>query len=128
MLLKKTFGQLFRYGLSGLAINGLLYGLYLGLTWVGVPPWLAATISFASGMPLSYTTHRRYTFQNADSSSHRKFGFIAAYISGYLLQIGGLYLLFTIAGIPHQIAQLAMMAMVALWLFFVQKLLIFRAP
>ncbi len=124
--LKKTFGQLLRYGFSGLVINGLLYGLYLGLTWGGMQPWLAATLSFAAGIPLSYTTHRRYTFQNADSSSRRKFGFTGVYISGYFLQIGGLYLLFNIGGIPHQLAQLTMMVLVALWLFLVQKLLIFR--
>ena len=125
-LLSKTFGQLARYGLSGVIINALLYGLYLGLTMIYFAPWQASTICFSIGIPISYATHRRYTFQNADSSIWRKIGFSGAYISGYLLQIGGLYLLFNVGGIPHQIAQVMMMAIVALWLFFVQKLLIFK--
>jgi len=126
-LLSRTFGQLARYGLSGVVINALLYGLYLGLTWATVAPWQASTICFFIGIPISYATHRRYTFQNADSSIWRKIWFSGAYISGYPLQIGGLYLLFNVGGVPHQIAQIIMMAVVALWLFFVQKFLIFKS-
>lgn len=126
-LLSKTFGQLARYGLSGVMINALLYGLYLGLTRMNSAPWQASTICFSIGIPVSYATHRRYSFQNAHSSIWRKIGFSGAYISGYFLQIGGLYLLFNVGGIPHQIAQVMMMAIVALWLFFVQKLLIFKS-
>lgn len=124
--LSQTFGQLARYGLSGLVINGLLYGLYLGLAWFGMLPWHAATICFAAGIPLSYATHRRYTFQNAQSSALQKLMFTVAYISAYFLQISGLYLLYSIGEIPHQLAQITMMVVVALWLFFVQKFLIFR--
>lgn len=125
-MIKRTLGQLARYGLSGIVINALLYAFYLILTQIGVLPWQAATVAFAVGVPTSYIAHRRYTFQNARSSRLRRLGFAAAYVSAYFLQIGGLYLLYNVNHIPHQIAQITMTVVVAAWLFFIQKFVIFK--
>lgn len=125
--LSKTIGQLARYGVSGIVINGVLYGVYLVLTAFGLAPWISATICFAIGIPISYATHRRYSFQNARNSNLRRILFTVAYIAAYFLQIGGLMALIRFGSIPHQVAQIIMTVIVALWLFLVQKLLVFRA-
>lgn len=124
--LPRTIGQLARYGALGVAINLALYAVYLILTEIGLAPIAAATVCFLLGIPISLTIHRRFTFRTDEISIGRRVLFASGYIMGYFLQIGGLYLLYRIAGLPHQAAQFVAMVIVALFLFCFQKFLVFK--
>lgn len=125
--LQRIIGQLVRYGFVGVAINLVLYLLYLVLTKLGSEPLLAATMCFLLGVPVSLIAYGRIIFKINQVSMARRFVFAFGYLVGYGMQIGGLYLLYMIIGLPHQFAQLAMMVIVALFLFCVQKFLVFRS-
>jgi putative flippase GtrA len=125
--LHRAIGQLFRYGMLGVAINLALYCLYLVITYAGVPPLAAATLCFAVGIPVSLTIHRRFTFRSGEVTAGQKLLFASGYVAGYFLQIGTLYALYSILGLPHQAAQFIAMVVVALFLFVFQKVFVFRA-
>ena len=124
--LPRAAGQLTRFGFLGVAINLALYALYIVLTELTVAPVAAATICFVVGIPISLGIHRRFTFRAGAVAATRRVLFASGYLLGYLVQISGLYLLYRIAGLPHQAAQMIAMVAVALLLFMFQKFLVFR--
>ncbi|MCG7522018.1 GtrA family protein [Ruegeria sp. Ofav3-42] len=118
--------QVLRFGLGGVGVNLTLYGLYLVVTPLGVEPVMASSLVFAIGIPFSFVVHRRFTFCSTEARRTRKALFAIAYLTGYLVQISTLYILFYHIGFPHQIAQFGAMLLVAALMFVVQKLLVFR--
>lgn len=120
------FGQLLRYGLSGIVINLSLYFTYLVLVGFGSLPVIASTIVFCIGVPISLSTHRHFTFQSDQISKVRKAIFILSYIFGYLTQIGILSILHYDLGFTHQISQAIAICVVALVIFIVQKQIVFK--
>ena len=54
--------QLWRYGLVGLSQNAIGYGLYLLVTWLGLPPKTAVSILYVVGVLISFFGNRRFTF------------------------------------------------------------------
>lgn len=127
MNLPVFMAQLVRFGLSGAAINVGLYVIYLLLTMLGIAPVLAATAVFAMGIPISLFVHARFSFRKPVVSTGAALVFWMAYVTGYFVQIGTLYALYRGLGVPHQIAQLIAMGVVALMLFMIQKTMVFKA-
>ena len=124
----KTVFQIGRFGIVGLALNGVLYLFYLILTeTAGMAPVAASTLAFVVGVPLSLTLHRRITFRVPEISNARKAGFVAVYVFAYLAQIGTLAGLHHGLGLPHPAAQAVAIVAAAVFLFTVQKAAIFRA-
>lgn len=123
----KVARQLVRYGIAGAAVNLALYAVYLVFTALGLAPLVAATLVFALGIPMSLRAHRSFTFQVADVALSRKLLFAAGYVVGYVTQIGTLWALYHGLGLPHQVAQLIAMGVVAAVLFLFQKIFVFRA-
>lgn len=124
----KTVGQIGRYGVVGLALNGALYLFYLALTeGLGMAPVAASSLAFVVGVPLSLTLHRRITFRVPEISNARKAGFVGVYVFAYVAQIGTLAGLYHGLGLPHPLAQAAAIVAAAMFLFVVQKVAIFRA-
>ena len=123
----KTFGQIGRFGVVGLALNGALYLFYLFLTWTGITPIAASTIAFVVGVPLSLTAHRRVTFRVGTISNGRKLGFVALYLAAYIGQIGTLAGLHHGLGVPHPLAQAIAILAAAAITFTIQKRAIFQA-
>lgn len=122
----QTIFQLGRFGVFGLALNGLLYALYLLLTWLGFQPVVASTLAFVVGVPLSLVVHRRFTFRAAPISTARKAAFVGLYLLAYVAQIGTLWTLHEVVGVPHPVAQAVAIVAAAAVLFVVQKVAIFR--
>lgn len=123
---KATLGQFIRFGLSGVAINIALYLVYLGLTYAGLTPLLAATAVFAMGIPISLWVHGRVSFRARPANAAATALFWGAYIVGYAVQMGVLAGLHHGLGVAHALAQLIAMGIVALTLFLIQKKLVFR--
>lgn len=122
-----TVSQLGRFGVVGLALNGVLYLFYLVLTGYGLSPVAASTLAFAAGVPISLAAHRRITFRVPDITTRRKLAFVLVYVLAYGAQIGTLSALHHGAGLPHPLAQAIAIVAAALCLFVVQKTAIFRA-
>lgn len=124
--LRVTLGQLWRFGLSGAAINVALYLVYLALTALGLSPIAAASAVFLGGIPISLFVHGRVSFRSRPATRAATLVFWGAYLLGYGVQIGVLSLLHHGLNLPHPLAQLMAMGLVAITLFVVQKWLVFR--
>ncbi len=70
------FGQLWRYGATGLLNTALGYGLIITSVYVlGTSVILANVIGYGAGWCLSYTLNKRWTFQNTAGSARSVIAF-----------------------------------------------------
>lgn len=123
----KAGAQLFRFVLVGLAVNAMLYVIYLVLTYFGTGPKTAATIVYILGILVNFGAHKKVTFANASSARGQWLPFVALSLFVYGINIGGLYLLVDRMGFPHQIVQALMIGLCAAVSFVLQKTVVFRA-
>lgn len=123
---KEALGQALRFALVGIAMNFVLYVIYLFLTSSGMGPKTAATLVYCGGMALNFFAHKKITFA-AKGASRRQMAPFAA-MSGiiYCVNLGGLYLFVDIMKAPHQIVQAVMIVLCAVISFILQKLWVFR--
>jgi putative flippase GtrA len=122
----RTFRQFVRFGIVGVASNGALYLLYLGMTVVGMGPKLAATIAYAAGVLQTFAFNRSWSFGHGRAPGAALVRYVLAYGSGYALNMLALVLLVDRAGYPHQWVQASMILVLAVFLFAVQKFWVFR--
>jgi putative flippase GtrA len=120
------FTQLVRFGLVGLASNGLLYLAYLGMTAVGASPRVAMTAAYVAGMLQTFVFNRRWTFRHQGAGRPALVRYAATYLLGYLINLAGLAVLVTQLGFPHQIVQAGMILTVAVFTFLMQRYWVFR--
>jgi putative flippase GtrA len=118
--------QLVRYALVGVASNVLCYLIYLGLTGLGMPPKLAMTILYGVGVLQTFVFNKRWTFEYAGGQRTVFYRYCAAYGSGYLINLGVLFMLVDRLGYPHQVIQGFMILSLAIYLFLAQKFWVFR--
>lgn len=118
--------QLLRFAVVGFLSNGLLFLAYLGLTSIAVSPRAAMTAVYAAGVLQTFLFNRRWTFQHRGSSRAALVRYIATFVLGYLLNLGGLVLLVNRLGLPHQFVQADMILTVAAFSFFLQRYWVFR--
>lgn len=124
--LVRTAWQLVRFGGVGVAINVVLYLIYLGIVGLGADPKVAFTLTFLMGTPLSFYSHYRVSFLAEGAGGLPAFvRFLVIHFSGYFLNLGGLYLLVDVAGLPHAPVQAGMVLCVAAFGFVTQKLWVF---
>lgn len=119
--------QLGRFGLVGLATNGLLFFAYLLMTQLGLPPLLAMTLAFIAGVGLSWYLNAGITFQVRLTSASLKRMF-ATYFLAYLANLAGLWFAIHLLGMPHWLAQGLIIVMLAVALFFLQRSWVFADP
>jgi putative flippase GtrA len=122
-----TVAQLLRFGLVGLATNAVGFAIYLGLTQLGTPPMLAMSLVYGAGVLQGFWANRRWTFSFQGAGGPALARYCAAYAIGYLVNLGGLYLLAARLGHQHAIVQAAMVFVVAVLLFVLQRYWVFRA-
>lgn len=123
----RTFDQFVRYGVIGIVSNSVLYVAYLGLTYVGVGHKTSATIAYALGVLQTFLFNRSWSFRDSGAGGPALARYIAAYVSGYLLNIAVLIVLVNRAGFPHWVVQGAMIIVLAMGLFLIQKLWVFQS-
>ncbi|MEZ0262959.1 MAG: GtrA family protein [Alphaproteobacteria bacterium] len=119
--------QLFRFALVGVIVNAALYGIYLALTYFGMGPKTAATLTYVLGLYVNFLAHKKITFINASSARRQWAPFIVLSLLVYAVNIGGLYLLVDKVGFPHQAVQAFMIVLCAAISFVLQKTIIFKA-
>ena len=102
-------------------------GLLLGIVALGTDPKVAFTITFLMGTPISFVSHYRVSFLGEGQGGWPAFlRFVVIHVCGYFLNLGGLYVLVDLAGLPHAIVQAAMVVAVAGFGFVMQKVWVFR--
>jgi putative flippase GtrA len=124
--MKKTIGQLLRYGFVGLASNLVGYFIYLGLTHVGVGPKTAMSLLYGIGVAQTFIFNKKWTFGSADAHGPALFRYCLAYGLGYVINLLVLMLAVDWWGWPHQWVQGAMIPCLAVMLFLLQKFWVFR--
>lgn len=118
--------QFSRYVTVGVISNAMLYAAYLALTALGVPPKVAMTVTYAAGIVLSFHMNRRWTFDITLPYGRSLGRYVMLYLSGYVLNYVGLALFSDVLGLPHQLVQITIMALLAAYFFVMFRLWVFR--
>ena len=124
--MRTTLGQLLRYGIVGLASNALGYALYLGLSYAGLGPKLAMSLLYVLGMLQTFVFNKRWSFRHEGMHGQAFIRYIVTYGIGYFINLLALFVLVDRLGFPHQIVQAVLIVIIALFLFMLQKLWVFR--
>jgi putative flippase GtrA len=120
------FGQILRFGIVGLLSNIAIYLLYLILTGNGVEHKTAMTVLYAAGFTSTYLFNRNWTFKSSGKISTSFPLYVLTYVIGYFINLFFLFALVDLAGFDHRLVQGCMILVVAAFLFFTQKRLIFK--
>ena len=116
--------QFFRYAIVGIISNIILYLAYLLLTGLGLGHKTAMTLLYVVGTLQTFLLNRRWTFDDSGGIHGTFFRYVITYALGYLFNLGALYMLVDELGLPHQIVQGALIFVVAVLLFLLQKFFI----
>jgi len=119
--------QFSRYVTIGVVTNALLYASYLLLTASGAAPRAAMTVTYITGVALSFHLNRRWTFDSGLPYMQTLRRFVALYASGYVLNYAGLALFHDRLGLPHQLVQIAIMGGLVVYFFAMFRVWVFRA-
>lgn len=95
-------GQFARFVICGIINTLVTYLIYLGCLY-RVTYAIAYTISFVSGIFISYYLNSRYAFRQ-ELSWRKALKYPVVYLAQYLLGIGSLYLLVELIGVSQVIA------------------------
>lgn len=125
--MKRTLGQLIRYGVVGLTSNGIGFLLYLLLTWLGMGPKVAMSLLYVIGVVQTFFFNKHWSFSYGGKDRGAFIRYCQAYGLGYLINLAALVVLVDKLGYPHQIVQCALILLVAGMLFLLQKFWVFPA-
>lgn len=117
--------QLIKYGVVGVASNGVLYLLYLLLTYLGLGHKTAMTLLYVVGVLQTYFFNRNWTFSHGGHVGVSLARYVAAYGLGYLVNLVALMVLVDRLGLPHRWVQGGMIFAVAGLLFLLQRYWVF---
>ena len=117
--------QLFRYGLVGVVSNLTIYFVYLLITYLGVEPKIAMTLVYILGASIGFIGHRKWSFSHHGDATSAAVRYIAAHLSGYLLNFLILTIFVDRLGYAHQVVQAVAIITVAGFLFIVFKYFVF---
>lgn len=117
--------QFSRYALVGLTSNAVGYLLYLLLTYVGMDYKISMTLLYAVGVLQTFYFNRVWSFRYDGRMSTAFMRYVIAYVLGYLLNLGFLWIAVDNLHLPHQIVQAVAIVTVAAFLFVVHKYWVF---
>jgi putative flippase GtrA len=126
--LNATQTNLIRYLLVGASVNGVGYLAYLLLTAVGLTPRLTVTVLLPVSLWAAFRLHGRVTFSASERQSTAGIRFLAVSLVGYALNLAILTALVDGAEVPHQVAQLVSVALIALVMFRLMRRFVFPEP
>lgn len=116
-----------RFVIVGLASNFVLYLFYLLITTFGLGYKIAMTLVYVVGTLQTFALNAHWTFERRGTrTSLVKYGL--AYGACYLINLSALMLLVDRMGLPHQIVQGAMILVIAVIMFLLQKFWVFNSP
>lgn len=123
---KPELPRLIRYGLVGMFSNLMGYGIYLGITWLGVDPIVTVSMLYPIGAFIAYFGHARVSFSYRGDHVSGLSRYVVAHAIGYGTNILLLYVLSDRLGFPHQLVQVGAIFIVAGLLFVLLRYYVFR--
>ena len=112
----------------GSVVNGLLYLAYIGLTHCLLEPRAAMTVVYVAGVIVGFIGHKSWTFAHSGRADRALLRYLGAYALGYLINLAGLEFGISVLQVPHELAQAAMIVVVATAMFMMQKYMVFAEP
>lgn len=117
--------QFVKYLMVGGLANGSAYVLYLGFVFMGAGPYLSMTIVYLAASIIAFSMNRKWTFAS-DVSIRRATGrYVIIQGIGYLTNLILLVGLHHALGVPHYLAQLTGIILVAIELFLLNRYYVF---
>ena len=109
-------------------MTGAGYLAYLLLTWAGLSPRLAVTVPLPVSLWAAFQLHSRVTFAGIGHGRTTGLRFLAVMLTGYALNLAFLTILVDGAGVPHQLAQLGCIGLIAVVMFQLMRRVVFVNP
>lgn len=113
-----------RYAIVGAATNLCLLIVFSLLLEIWSPV-LSSSVVYALGIMITYRFNRRWSFGSKGKHTTEAPRYVAAYLVGFLAQIGSISVLGLV--IPSVFAQAISMLLAAIFIFAVLKLYVFRS-
>ena len=126
--MRRLDASFIRFAVVGVVSNATLYLLYLGLTGLGLGHKVAMTIVYIIGVTATFLANRSWSFQSRRTTGGSFLRYILAYCAGYALNYVALVLLVDIAGYRHELVQAAMVVIIAVVMFVLQRYWVFAEP
>ena len=118
--------QFIRFAVVGIISNTLLYLAYLLLTFsMGLEPKFAMTVVYISGVILTFIVNRSWSFQHSGVAHTAFVRYVLAYVIGYFVNLGVLWLAVDELRLPHQSVQAVAILFVAVCMFLLHKYWVF---
>lgn len=116
-----------RFAIVGIISNLILYALFLCLIFICVSNILSMTICYVLGVCQTFYFNKKWSFKNSGPILSSFLCYVVLYLSGYILNIISIYLLVSILGFNIIYIQAINIIVLALYLFLVQRFLIFQS-
>ncbi len=117
--------QFIRYALVGLVSNAIAYLIYILLTYIGLGPKLAMSLTYCIAVLQTFVFNKRWSFRFGGALAPALVRYALAYAIGYVVNLLALILLVDQAGLPHQWVQGVMILFIAVLLFLAQRYWVF---
>ncbi|CEA08041.1 GtrA-like protein [Arthrobacter saudimassiliensis] len=111
---------------AGIGNNVVTFAEYTVLTVWGVEPSLAVTAAYLTGLGITFSVNRRWTFRHRQGRGPALLRFLAVSLTGYLLNLAILQALLAGTGLGPIPAQLAAVTLVAFFTFTALRTWVFR--
>ena len=115
-----------RFIVVGVISNGLGYGAYILITWLGMPYKIAMTLIYCVGVMTSYFGNKQFTFADNQKISMTIVKFLVAHSIGYIVQYIVLYVLVDRFMVFHLYALFVGSTVVAIYLFIALRFFVFN--
>ncbi len=120
--------QFVRYAIVGLASNGVIYLLYLVLTWLGIGPKMAMTWLYILGVLQTFLFNKNWSFHFSGKADSAFVRYASVYALGYVINYLVLMVFVDQMGLPHQWIMACLIIFMAIFFFVLQKFWIFHQP
>lgn len=124
-LISRPARQLIRYSLVGVASNLALYCFYLLITYFGIEPKRAMTISYVVGASIGFVGHRKWTFAHRGALLGSSARYVIAHLLGYTINFLILLVFVDRLGYSHQWIQGGAIIVIAGFLFVTFRYFVF---
>jgi putative flippase GtrA len=125
-LITPEIEKIIRFGVVGIMSNAIGYSLYLLFTWLGVPYMIATTVLYIIGTIMGYFGNKKFTFGDTQQIHKTIFWYVLAYLGGYLILYAMLYVFVERMHVFHAYVQLVAIVVVAVYLFFMMRFVVFK--
>lgn len=124
--MNQSFYQFLRYAAVGLVSNGIGFFLYLLLTGAGLFPKVSMLLLYVLGVVQSFIFNKKWTFNHHGDQIAIFIRYFIVYFFGYFINLCALIIFVDRFGYPHQFVQFTMIPVIAIFIFLMQKIWVFR--